>query len=122
MPYIRVLSTLDDLERDMRQLPGKFVRGGTAAVQRNTREGNAVARGIARSAAGPHGKNYFKRLSAEMIAPLVGEYGPEGNVVENAVGAGWRNGPVNTDLEKSLDIQGPKYRKSIDDMIDGLFW
>lgn len=122
MPYIRVLSTLDDLERDMRQIPGRFVRGASTVVKRNTEQGNNVAQRIARKASGPHGVAYYKRLSGELLSPLVGEYGPTGDVVENAVGAGWRNGPVNTDLERSLDIQGPRYRRDVDKLLDRLYW
>lgn len=122
MARIRVTHDIDDLTADLTRIPPQMVRDGNKVVRRSIREGNALARSAARAASGPHGKNYFKRITAEMTGPLEGEYGPHGNVVGNAVGAGWRNGPPNTDLEKSLDVVGPKFAKAVDDMVDGLFW
>ena len=119
---VRVEHDLGRMVADYSSMPGQVLRDGNKTVRRNIREGNALARGYARASSGPHGKNYFKRLSAEMTGPLEGEYGPEGNVVENAVGAGWRGGPENTDLENSLDVIGPKFLKAVDEMVDGLPW
>lgn len=122
MASIRVVHDIDDLANDLAAIPPKMRKQGNAVVRRSIREGNAFARGYARAASGVHGKNYFKRLSAEMTGPLEGEYGPHGDVVGNAVGAGWRHGPPNTDLEKSQDVIGPRFAKSVGEMIDGLFW
>lgn len=93
-----------------------------AVVAHHTEAGNAVARRFARESAGPHGKNYFKRITWELNSPLEGEYGPTGDVVGNAVGAGWRNGPPNTDLPRSADIQGPKFADDAGDILDQAFW
>lgn len=121
MARVRVTHDIDDLANDLAAIPVKMIREGRKVVARNVREGNAVARNIARAAAGPHGKNAHKRLTGEMVGPLTGEYGWTGDASQ-IVGAGWRNGAVNTDLEKSLDIQGPKFAKGVGDMADGLFW
>ncbi|GHJ59135.1 hypothetical protein NOK12_16530 [Nocardioides sp. OK12] len=118
---VRVHNHLDDLTADLHKIPANMVRNGSAVVQRSTREGNALARSIARSKSGKHGKNAYKRLTAEMIDPLTGEYGWTGDA-SRIVGAGWRSGPPNTDLEKSLDVVGPKFAKAAGDMLSDLFW
>ena len=119
---INVEHTINDLARDAARIPPKAAKRMATVTKRNVRQGNTEARRIARAASGIHGLNYFKRITWEMTSPLSGEYGPTGDVVGNAVGAGYRNGPPNTDLEKSLDIQGPKFAKDAGDTLDGLFW
>lgn len=122
MASVRVTHTIDDLAADLRNIATTSTARFSRVVQRNTEEGNRVAQGIARSASGPHGRLYWKRLTAEMRSALVGEYGPTGDVVGNAVGAGWRNGPGNRDLEKSQDVQGPQFAKDVRDELDRMFW
>lgn len=117
-----VFHTMHDMADDLGDLPTRVDAGLARVVKRNTEQGNKVAQGIARAAAGPHGTNYWKRLSSEMHGPFEGEYGPTGDVVGNAVGAGWRNGVVNTDLDKSLDIQAPKFRADVRDVTKEIFW
>lgn len=122
MAAIRVTHTIGGLRRDMEKIARQTKPKMATVVKRNTNYGTKVTQGIARAAAGPHGTNYWKRISGELVGPLVGEYGPTGDVVGNAVGAGWRHGPPNTDLEKSLDIVGPKFAKDVGKAADGLFW
>ena len=122
MPTVRVTHNIGDLANDLKRTPAKMRTQTTGIVRRNVEQGTTLARRFAQEAAGPHGSNYYKRISGEMTGPLSGEYGPTGVVEDNAVGAGWRNGPPNTDLEKSLDIQGPRFERDIGSMIDGLFW
>lgn len=122
MARVRVEHSIGDLVADCSKIPVQMVTEGSKVVRRSVREGNALARAAARGSSGVHGKNYFKRITGEMTGPLEGEYGPHGDVVGNAVGGGWRNGPPNTDLEKSLDVIGPKFAKAVDDMVAGLFW
>lgn len=122
MASVRVTHSIGALAADCATIATTTKLKMSKVVKRNTEQGNKVAQGIARGRSGIHGKNYWKRLSAEMIGPLEGEYGPHGDVVGNAVGAGWRHGPPNTDLEKSLDIQGPKFAADVSATADGLFW
>ena len=122
MVTVRVTHTIDDLAGDLRNIAVTATPRLSAVVKRNVEAGNRVAQGIARGASGPHGRLYYKRLTAEMTGPLEGEYGPTGDVAGNAVGAGWRNGPPNTDLEKSLDVQGPQFQKDVRDEADRMFW
>lgn len=122
MARIRVNHTIGGLRRDMDKIARTAAPKMSRVVKRNTTQGEKLTQRIARGAAGPHGLNYWKRITSEMVGPLTGEYGPTGEVAGNAVGAGWRHGPGNTDLEKSLDVQGPKFAKDVGDVADGLFW
>lgn len=104
-------------EHDLNRMVSDYTRIATVqaprdmhrVVEHNVNRGHALAQSIARKRSGPHGQMYYKRVTKEMLGPLSGEYGPTGDVVGNAVGAGWRNGPGNTDLEKSLDVIGPNF-------------
>lgn len=118
---IRVTHDIGDLANDLAGIPVRASRGFAAAVRSNAEEGNRLARRFAQSKAGPHGKNYFKRLSAEMITPLMWEYGPTGDPKTDFVGVGFRHG-VNLDLPNSADVIGPKFAKDVGDTIDGVFW
>lgn len=122
MATIRVTHTIDDLEADCREVATTTKARMARVVKRNVEQGNVLARKYARGASGPHGLNYYKRITSEMTGPLSGEYGPTGEVAGNAVGAGWRHGPPNTDLEKSLDIIGPRFARDVSNVADDLFW
>jgi hypothetical protein len=119
---IRVTHSIGDLASDMAKIPPRAVKDLSGIVRSNTKAGEKLGRAFAKSGAGPHGKNYYKRFGWEMLGPLTGEYGPHGDVLNNAVGAGWRNGPPNTDLERSLDIIGPKFRADVQDAPGAWFW
>ena len=119
---IRVTDTIGDLADDMRAIPAKFETRAPKVVAKNAREGNKRAQIIARTKAGPHGKNYWKRLTSEMTGPLSAEYGPEGDPKTDFVGVGFRHGGNNNDLPESADLQAPKFVKDIGDIVDGLFW
>lgn len=121
MTSIRVTHTIDGLERDMRRIATTAKPRMARVVKQAVKVGGLTARDIAQRRSGPHGKNYYKRITSEMTGPLSGEYGPTGVVDNNAVGAGWRHG-VNTDLEKSQDIIGPKLARDAANAIGSLFW
>lgn len=118
---IKVTHSIGELATDMADIPPRAKADMAKCVRRNVTQGNALARRLARQAAGPHGTNYYKRISSEMLGPLSGEYGPTGEVAGNAVGAGWRHGR-NTDLERSLDVQGPKFARDVGSLADNWFW
>lgn len=121
MAGVSVRHSIGELAADMAAIPPKAITRGSKVVRANIREGNKLAQGYARGLAGPHGKNYYKRLSAEMTGPLTGEYGPEGTPKTDFVGVGFRHGR-NTDLPRSADVIGVKFAKDVGDMVDGLFW
>lgn len=118
---IRVTHDIHDLSDDLAGLPVKLGRALPPVVKRNAHEGNRTARKFARTKAGPHGKNYYKRLTVEMTGPYSAEYGPEGDPKTEFVGAGWRHG-VNLDLPNSADLIGPKLASDVGDVLDRLFW
>lgn len=113
---------IDRLAKDLAAIPVKVALQAPRIVRRNVQQGHMLAQKFARASSGPHGALYFKRITEEMLTPLSGEYGPTGDVVGNAVGGGWRNGPGNTDLPRSADIQAPKLANDIGAMTDRLFW
>lgn len=118
---VSVTHHLGDLERDLAEGPVTVASETPGIVHRNLVEGNRIAQGFAREKSGPHGKDYYKRLTAEMTGPDKGEYGPEGIPKTNFVGAGWRHG-VNTDLPRSADLIGPKLDADARDLLDKVFW
>lgn len=121
MASVRVTHGIDDLASDMAAIPVAFARKAPGVVLRNAREGNKIAQRLAKSKAGPHGKNYYKRLSAERTGPLSAEYGPTGDPKTEFVGVGFRSGE-NLDLPNSADLIAPKFANDVLDTADGLFW
>lgn len=120
MASISVFHTLGDLERDLTDIATTTRPKLSRIVKRNVEQGNKIAQAFAREASGPHGKNYWKRLSGEMTGELEGEFGPHSGGIP--VGAGYRHGPPNTDLPKAADIIGPRLARDVRDLVDGLFW
>lgn len=118
----RLIGGVGDLARDLEGIAAKSAAELPAVVHQDVEQGKGLARGFAKKASGRHGKAYFKRITSEMNGRLEGEYGPTGDVVGNAVGAGWRHGQRNTDLPKSLDIQGPKFAADVGKRVDSWFW
>lgn len=112
---------VEGLARDMEALPVKAATAFATTVKTDVFEGNQIARGFAKAGAGPHGRDYWKRVTAEMTGPYSGEYGPEGFPKSNFVGVGFRHG-TNMDLPNSADIIGPKLAKDLRKDVDGLFW
>lgn len=121
MASIRVHNHLDDLTRDIAAIAPAAEAQMPGVVARYAKTGHAAAQRFARARSGPHGLNYYKRITAEQRTPLSWEYGPTGDVVGVAVGAGWRDGPANTDLERSTDVVGPKFADAVGNAADRLF-
>lgn len=118
---IRVHHDIGDLANDLLGVAAKAQVQMPEVVRRNGEQGNRVAQGIAKAAAGPHGKDYWKRLSSEMVGPLTAEYGPEGPPKTDYVGVSGTVGAMR-DLTKSARIQAPRFAEDVRDMADGLFW
>jgi len=115
------IAGIADLADDCKVISRAVPVRGRAVVRKNIEYGNIVAQNIAKKAAGPHGKDYFKRLSSEMTGPLVGEYGPWGPPKTDYVGVSGTAGAMR-DLEKSADRVGPRFARDAGRMLDGLFW
>ena len=115
---------MDDLFDDMRAVPVNFVRKGAGVVRSNARLGNGRAKAFAKESAGAHGKHYHKAFTAEALSALSWEYGPDAGQPQGGMSFefGSRNQPPHLDLARSLDIQGPQFRKDVSALLDGLFW
>lgn len=74
-------------------------------VHESVMYGRDLAKALAKVESGPHGKNYYKRITGELTSPLEGEFGPSPG--GTPVGAGYRHGAGNRDLEKAA---GPAER------------
>lgn len=120
MAGIRVTHSIGDLARDLKRGSTAVPRRGPGIVRRNVNRGHKLAQGIAKRASGPHGTAYYKRITADMTGPMKGEYGPHDGGIP--VGAGYRHGAGNHDLEKSLDIVAPAFRGQVDKLVDSIFW
>jgi hypothetical protein len=122
MATIRVqgIEGIADLGDDLKAIPVNMRRVMAVVVERNLKAGNTSAQGISRRMAGPHGREYYKRLSFEMTGMLAGEYGPHAPKTDY-VGVDKSAGAMR-DLEKSADIIAPRFRLDVHRSLDDLFW
>lgn len=126
---IKVTHTVDDLVRDLVRIPAMASRDVRAAVRHGAMTGNLLAKEHAKANAGPHGKDFHKRLKWDAPrhslfggAGWSAEYGPTGVPKSDFVGAGYQHGDGNTDLEVS---QGPAIGLVAQDIrraMDDWFW
>lgn len=124
---IRATHTLGDLSSDLEQIAVQTRPAMAGVVRDGLKVGTALARTYAKEGAGPHGKNFYKRINSSMNRggglfgnTISGEYGPSGTPKTEFVGAGFRNGH-NTDLPRSADVVGPSFIRSVDDAVGELF-
>jgi hypothetical protein len=135
MTGIRVTTTTNDLEADLRYI-ARTARGDMRDVVRDgIKAGNELAKYFAKAKNGPnsHSRKYPGKFSAEMRPGLGlfgnvigGEYGPrhEGQgmlagILEN----GSRSGnAAQLNLAKSADIIGPSFAQEVRGMLDRMFW
>lgn len=111
-------SGVADLAADLRTIAVTASVHMVGIVRDNVALGERTAQRFAKDSSGPHGLNYFKRITGEMTGDLEGEYGPHAGTM---IGGGWRSGE-NTDLPRSQDIVGPKFAKDVSAEVDDLFW
>jgi len=97
---------IDRLAERQERAAVEFKPRAHRAVKDSTDFGRDLARALAREGAGPHGKDYWKRINAEMTGLLEGEFGPDGTPKTEFVGVGFRHGR-NTDLPKAADKVTP---------------
>lgn len=127
MATVRVRHDIGDLSSDLARLAAETRPRMRGVVRDGVKVGTQLARQFARESSGPHGKNYYKRITGEMHGDLglfgntiSGEYGPTGTPKTEFVGAGFRHG-INTDLPRSADIVGPSFLRSVDDEVGDMF-
>lgn len=110
MTHISVVDTLDRLivaidnsVRDLRD-------GLDDAVSTTAREGNNIAKGLARKTAGAHGKRYPSSFYAARLGHADYIYGPTSGKAQGGMSFefGSRNQPPHLDLAKSADIIGTR--------------
>jgi hypothetical protein len=115
------IAGIADLANDCAVIAGAVPVRGRGAVLASAEYGNKVAQGIARAAAGPHGSNYYKRMTAESLGSMVAEYGPEGPPKTDYVGVSGTAGAMR-DLTKSAPRAAAHLQKRAGKLLDGLFW
>lgn len=121
MSAIRVIHGIGDLARDLSAIPPKNVAGLVRIVDANQRAAEKYMQGLAKARSGSHGRDYWKRIGSDKLSPMSAEIGPHGDVRGNAIGAGWRNGPINTDTERTADVIGPRFHRYVSNHAAGLF-
>jgi hypothetical protein len=117
---IRVRDSIGSLADRLYEVKTTVERELPDLVRSNAREGNAVASEFARVSSGTHARLYPDTFSAERIAPLMWEYGPESRgqghlapILEN----GSRNNRAHNNLTRSADIAGAELAKDLRRMI-----
>lgn len=121
---VRCTHTVDDLARDMEELPPRAIRKFHSVVNESIDEGRDITKGFARVTAGAHGKHYPNAITSEMTGVLSGEWGsdralPQGNMEFEH---GSRNQPPHLDHARGADIEAVKFAGRVGDAVDRLFW
>lgn len=124
---IRAEHSIGDLTADLTKASketGPQMRG---VVRDGLKIGTNLAKGFAKRDAGPHGQDFYKRITSQMNRDgglfgntISGEYGPTGVPRTEFIGVGFRHGG-NTDLPRSADIVGPSFLRSVDDEVGDIF-
>lgn len=118
---VHVSHGIDDLASDLADIAARVKPDMRGVVNESRRSAERLAKGFAREKAGPHGKDYYKRISSEMTGLLSAEIGPDGVPKTNFVGAGFRHG-INTDLPRTADIVGPEMARNVRNKVGDWFW
>ncbi|MCL2611950.1 MAG: hypothetical protein FWD95_01820 [Nocardioidaceae bacterium] len=122
MIRVVVHDELDLLESDLRDAAAKLQNSLTRAVDSAQRLGTQMARAHAIAASGRHGKNFYKRITGEMLSSTSAEFGITADEHGQPVGAGFRHGPPNRDLVAAGDKAADELQIGVRGAIDGAFW
>lgn len=117
---VRVRHRIDRLADDYAAIPTKAVVQMRGIVSDNIDYGRDLAKALARANAGPHGKDYYKRINSEMTGLLEGEFGPDGSPKTEFVGVGFRSG-TNHDLDAAADALPASTSRDVRMMLTRLF-
>lgn len=118
---VRGIEGIADLADDLQTIPATMRLRARAIVASNIEQGAIRTQGIARKAAGPHGKDYWKRIGSDMTGPLSGEFGPSAVQGTRFTGVSGSEGAMR-DLEKAAAQQAPRFARDVERMVAGLFW
>lgn len=126
---IKVTHSIDDLTSDLRKIPRKASKDVREAVRHGAMTGNLLAKEHAKANAGPHGKHFHKRIKWDAPTPSLfggvgwsAEYGPTGIPKSEFVGAGFKHGDGNDDLDVSRDHAIGLVAQDIRKAMDSWFW
>lgn len=131
MSSVRVVSSLGDLERDLREIAPKAKAEFQGVVREAIKVGNQVARDNAKRTSGKHGKLYPRAFSSQMNPggglfgnAYSGEYGPDIAKPQGGMSFefGSRNQKPHLDLARSADLIGNALPGEVRGVLDGLFW
>ena len=124
MTAIRLHGDLSDLTADLREIATTTKPKLQRVVDYNAREGNKIAQAFAKESAGSHGVHYPKAFSAERIAPLENEYGPDSSKPQGDMSFefGSRNQKPHLDLARSADVIAPRLERDVAKLAADLFW
>lgn len=124
---IKATHSLGGLADDLKNIAVTTRPRMRGVVRDGVKVGKDLSRAYAKESSGPHGRQYYKRITSSMNAGLglfgntiSGEWGPSGSPKTEFVGAGFRHGH-NTDLARSADIVGPSFLRSVDDEVQDMF-
>lgn len=118
---VRVTGSVGDLAHDLEEIAVRVRPDMRRVVNGSRISAERLAKQFAQEKAGPHGKDYYKRISSEMTGDLEAEVGPTGAPKTEFVGAGFRHG-VNTDLPRTADAIGPEMAAGIRRKTSEWFW
>lgn len=139
MTGVRVSTTTDDLEADLRYI-ARTARGDMRRTVRDgIRAGNELAKDSARRNNGPdsHSKQYPGKFSAEMHGGafgggslfgnvISGEYGPthegQGELADILENGSRKGNAAQQNLARSADVIGPSFLQEVDRMAADWFW
>ncbi len=121
---ISVRHDIDDLANDCASVARRAQADMRRVVGRNIDQGNRLAKGYARRSAGSHGRHYPNAMTSEMTGVTKGEYGPDAARPQGGMSFefGSRNSPPHLDLNRSADIQGPRFARDVADLPSKWFW
>lgn len=135
MAGVRVTTTTDDLEADLRYI-ARTARGDMRdTVRDGIRAGNELAKDSAKAHNGPnsHSRKYPGMFSAEMHQgfglfgnTISGEYGPrhegQGELAGILENGSRRGNAAQQNLARSTDIIGPAFAQEVRKLPDKWFW
>jgi len=121
---VRVISSLGGLSKALASKPRELRTGAGRVAREAANDGQKTARRIAIRTAGKHGKHYPKAITVERLGASVYEYGPDSALPQGGMSfeGGSRNQPPHLDIAHSYDLMKPSLHRSVDSLLDGLFW
>lgn len=127
MSGFRFVHDIDDLADDLVQVAAGFRRGAGSVVAEVAREGNQLAKDLARASNPRHARQYAGTFSSARTGLFEAEYGPAhrgqgmlAHILERSEGRALNSAQHN--LDRSADVAGPRLARRVGDFAEGLFW